>query len=106
MFFLRLQPLLFRIPALTLVESYETGDAYEYAKAWDRAAEAVLGPDMADVMRRHFRLFHDQGLGRIDAQTPRIRERWSALDHPAAKEVLAYLDGYWTVTPEMMAADT
>jgi len=100
-----LQPVLFRIPALTLVESYAKGEAYEYARAWDRAAEDVLGAELADVLRRHFRLFHDQGLGRIDAQAPRIRERWSAFDHPAAQEVLAWLDGYWTVTREMMAAD-
>ena len=100
-----LQPVLFRIPALTLGESYAKGDAYEYVRAWDRAAEEVLGAELAEVLRRHFRLFHDQGLGRIDAQTPRIRERWSAFDHPAAREVLAWLDGHWTVTPEMMAAD-
>ncbi len=101
-----LQPVLFRVPALTLVESYAKGEAYEYAAAWDRAAEEVCGPEMADVLRRHFRLFHDQGLGRIDEQTPRIRERWSAFpDHPAAQEVLAWLDGYWTVTREMMEAD-
>ncbi|HEY1750437.1 MAG TPA: beta-N-acetylglucosaminidase domain-containing protein [Caulobacteraceae bacterium] len=100
-----LQPVLFRIPALTLAESYERGEAYEYAKAWDRAAETVLGDEMAAVMRRHFRLFHDQGLGRIDEQTPRIRERWSVFDHPAAREVLAWLDGYWRVTREMMEAD-
>jgi hypothetical protein len=100
-----LQPVLFRIPALTLVESYEAGDAYEYAKAWDRAAEAVTSPEIAAVLRRHFRLFHDQGLGRIDEQTPRIRERWAPFDHPAAKEVLAWLDGYWRVTREMMEAD-
>lgn len=100
-----LQPVLFRIPALTLVESYETGEAYEYAKAWDRAAEAVTSPEIAEVLRRHFRLFHDQGLGRIDEQTPRIRERWAPFDHPAAREVLAWLDGYWRVTREMMEAD-
>ncbi|HEY1427883.1 MAG TPA: beta-N-acetylglucosaminidase domain-containing protein [Caulobacteraceae bacterium] len=100
-----LQPVLFRIPALTLAESYAKGDAYEYLRAWDRAAEAVLGAELADVLRRHYRLFHDQGLGRIDEQTPRIRERWSAFDHPAAHEVLAWLDGHWTVTREMMEAD-
>jgi hypothetical protein len=100
-----LQPVLFRVPALTLVESYERGEAYEYVRAWDRAAEAVLGSELADLLRRHFRLFHDQGLGRIDEQTPRIRERWSAFDHPAAKEILAWLDGYWRVTREMMEAD-
>ena len=100
-----LQPVLFRIPALTLVESYEAGEAYEYARAWDRAAEAVTSPEIAEVLRRHFRLFNDQGLGRIDEQTPRIRERWAPFDHPAAKEVLAWLDGYWRVTREMMEVD-
>jgi hypothetical protein len=100
-----LQPVLFRIPALTLVESYETGEAYEYMRAWARAADEVAGPETAALLLRHYRLFHDQGLGRIDDQAPKLRERYAAVDHPAAQEVVAYLDGYWTVTPEMMAAD-
>ena len=72
-----LQPVLFRIPALTLAESYATGEAYEYAAAWDRAAEAGAGRrTWPRCSRRHFRLFHDQGLGRIDEQTTaRLRER-------------------------------
>jgi hypothetical protein len=100
-----LQPVLFRIPALTLAESYEQGEAYEYMRAWMRAAEQVAGPDVAALLLRHYRLFHDQGLGRLDEQAPRLRERYAAVDHPAAQEVVAYLDGYWRVTPEMMAED-
>ena len=90
-----LQPTLSRIPMLTLAESYEAGEAYEYAKAWDRAAEAVTSPEIAAVLRRHFRIFHDQGLA-----PPTNRRRVSASaerplrDHPAAKEVLAWLDGH------------
>ncbi len=102
-----LQPVLFRIPALTLVESYARGEAYEYMQAWMRAAEAVAGPDLAALLLRHYRIFHDQGLGRIGEETMgRLRERYGPVDHPAAREVLAFLDGYWTVTPEMMAEDT
>jgi hyaluronoglucosaminidase len=98
-----LQPTLFRIPALTLAESYARGEAYEYGAAWDRAAHAVLGEELADLLARHFRLFHDQGLGRIDDETAsRLRARYAAVDHPAAREVAAWFDGYWRVSREEM----
>ncbi|HVN00541.1 MAG TPA: beta-N-acetylglucosaminidase domain-containing protein [Caulobacteraceae bacterium] len=98
-----LQPTLFRIPALTLAESYALGEAYQYGQAWERAARAVLGDELAELLGRHFRLFHDQGLGRIDDETAtRLRGRYAAVDHPAAREVVAWLDGEWRVTREMM----
>ncbi len=37
------QPVLSRIPALTLVDSYKLGEGYEYGAAFDRAAAEVLG---------------------------------------------------------------
>jgi hypothetical protein len=98
-----LQPTLFRIPALTLAESYRLGDAYQYVAAWDRAAEQVLGPDLAALLRRHLVAFHDGGLTHIEADIPRLRERYAAFDHPAAREVVAWLDGEYRVTREMMA---
>ncbi|HZZ90544.1 MAG TPA: beta-N-acetylglucosaminidase domain-containing protein [Caulobacteraceae bacterium] len=100
-----LQPTLFRIPALTLAESYAAGDAYAYGAAWERAAREVLGEDLAGLLARHFRLFHDQGLGRIDDETAaKLRARYAAIDHPAAREVVAWLDGFWRVTREEMEA--
>ncbi len=98
-----LQPTLFRIPALTLAQSYAAGDAYEYGQAWERAAREVLGDDLAGLLARHFRLFHDQGLDRLDDETKaRLRGRYAAVDHPAAREVVDWLDDYWRVTQEMM----
>src|SRR5580692_2629606 len=98
-----LQPTLFRIPALTLAESYAEGDAYAYGAAWARAAQAVLGDELADLLGRHYRLFHDQGLGRIDDETAaRLRARYAAIDHPAGREVVCWLDGEWRMTREMM----
>ena len=96
-----LQPTLFRIPALTLAESYALGDAYQYGAAWARAAQAVLGADLADLLGRHYRLFHDQGLEQLGDRAPRLRDRYAAIDHEAAREVVAWLDGRWRVTNEM-----
>jgi hyaluronoglucosaminidase len=101
-----LQPTLFRIPAVTLAESYAKGENYEHMVAWQRAAEIVAGPEIAPLLLRHFRIFHDQGLARISEETAqRLRERYAPLTHETAREIIAWLDGYWTVTPEMMAED-
>jgi hypothetical protein len=99
-----LQPLLFRIPALTLVESYRLGDAYQYWQAFDHAALEVAGPELARLLRRHARPFHEQGRERLGDDVARLRQRYAAIDHPAAQEVVAWLDGEWVVTREMMEA--
>ncbi|HUZ14449.1 MAG TPA: beta-N-acetylglucosaminidase domain-containing protein [Caulobacteraceae bacterium] len=99
-----LQPTLFRIPALTLVESYRAGDAYEYARAFERAADAVLGPDLGALVRRHFRSFHDLGLDRLQTEIPRLRERYAGIDHPGAREIVAWLDGAYRITREAVEA--
>jgi len=96
-----LQPTLFRVPALTLAESYAQGDAYQYGAAWARAAREVLGEDLADLLGRHYRLFHDQGLERLGDRTASLRQRYAAVDHPGAREVVAWLDGHWRVTNDM-----
>jgi hypothetical protein len=95
-----LQPTLFRIPALTLVESYARGEDYRYGQAFDRAAAEALGPEMAALIRRHLNLFNDQGRDRIGHLIPKLRERYGPIDHPAAREVLDWLDGVWAVTRE------
>jgi hypothetical protein len=98
-----LQPTLFRIPALTLAQSYRLGEAYEYGVAFQRAADAVLGPELAALVSRHLGLMHDTGLDRLAPATiARLRERYSAFDHPGAGEVIAWLDGAYRITEEMM----
>jgi hypothetical protein len=97
-----LQPTLSRIPLLSLAESYGAGEAYEYGAAFERAAVAVMGPELAALVRRHLGAFQDMGLDRIADDVPRLRERYAAFDHPAAREIVAYLDGAWRVTREMM----
>jgi len=94
------QPTLFRVPALTLVESYAKGEAYCYGEAWGRAADEALGPELAALIRRHLNLINDHGLDRIEQFKPKMRERYQAVDHPGAREVLDWLDGHWRFVAE------
>nr|MDQ4088295.1 protein O-GlcNAcase [Pseudomonadota bacterium] len=55
------QPVLSRIPALTLAESYRSGDAYAYGAAFERAAQAVLGEALGRQVRRDLILLQDRG---------------------------------------------
>ncbi len=98
-----LQPTLSLIPALTLAESYRLGEAYQYVEAFDRAADAVLGEDLARLVRRHAQTFQDEGRDRLSAETiARLRPRYAAIDHPAAREIVGWLDGAYVVTAAMM----
>jgi len=97
-----LQPLLTRIPALTLVESYEKGGTYEYGAAFARAAKAVLGEELATCVGRDLLTLQDRGLDRLAERRKTLRDRYAAFDHPAAGEIVAWLDGHWEVTDEIV----
>ncbi|WP_293905061.1 beta-N-acetylglucosaminidase domain-containing protein [Phenylobacterium sp.] len=91
------QAVLSRIPALTLAESYAQGPAYQYLAAFRGAARAVLGADLAEAVERSLLLLEDAGLEGMDAaRKARLRDRFAAFDHPAAREIIAWLDGAFT----------
>ena len=96
------QALLSRIPALTLAESYAAGDRYEYARAFDRAAEEVLGPELARRVRLDLLALQDRGLDRLGERHAVLRERYCGFDHPGAREIVAWLDGRWEVTEALV----
>ena len=92
------QAVLSRIPALTLADSYAQGEAYQYLAAFRRAADTVLGADLADAVERTLLLLEDAGLdGMDDTRKARLRARFSAFDHPAAREIVAWLDGAFDI---------
>jgi hypothetical protein len=97
-----LQPVLSRIPALTLADSYRQGDDYAYGAAFARAAQAVLGDELGGMVRRHLGFFQDLGRDRLGDAAARLRARYAPFDHPGAREILAWLDGAYVVTREMM----
>ncbi|MGD0864471.1 MAG: beta-N-acetylglucosaminidase domain-containing protein [Rhizomicrobium sp.] len=94
------QPILSRIPALSLADSYAQGDAYEYGAAFARAAEMVLGKELGRLVRGDLMLFQDWGIERAQG----LRERYAAFDHPGAREIVDWLDGAWRITREEMSA--
>ena len=97
------QPTLSRIPAITLAEAYRLADTYDYGAAWRSAADDVLGAVLAALVERHLYLFQESGLSRLDADTrERLRARYAEVDHPAAAEIRAWLDGAYAVTREMV----
>lgn len=94
------QPVLSRIPALTLAESYGAGEAYEYGAAFARAAEAVLGPVLGAQVRRDLLTLQDRGLDRLGEARATLRARYQAFDHPGAREIVNWLDGAWEISGE------
>lgn len=97
-----LQPHLSLIPALTLADSYREGDAYRYMAAFRKAARAIMSNDLASKLEADILSLQDAGLDHLGDRATRIRTRWAEQNHPAAKEIVAWLDGAYAITPEDM----
>lgn len=95
-----LQPVLSRIPALSLSQSYRQGEAYEYGRAFAEAAVAVAGGPLAELIREDLSLLQDTGRDRLEDATERLRRRYSEFARPAAQEIIAWLDGAYQFEAE------
>jgi len=90
-----LQPVLSRIPLLSLSESYDRRDSYEYGRAFLVAAETVCGTELAHQLQRDLLFLQDTGLDRLGDVLTRLYKRYALIDHDAAREVVRFLDGYY-----------
>lgn len=97
-----LQPTLSLIPALTLPECYRLGDGYAYGEAFRAAAMAVLGADLGTRLWEDVLIVQNVGLDRLGDKEAFLRERYSADDHPGAREIIAWLDGAYRITDEIV----
>jgi len=98
-----LQPTLTTIPAITLARSYEQGPGYQYGKAFQLAAEEVLGKELAQQVQADLLLLQDAGLHRLSTERHQaLTECYGRFDHPAAREILHWLAGRYQVTDEMV----
>jgi hyaluronoglucosaminidase len=97
-----LQPTLTRIPMLTLPEAYAAGEAYEYGAAFRRAAVRVAGGPLAEKLREDLLTLQDIGLDRLGDKEATLRERYTGEDHPAAREIVEWLDGGYRITDEIV----
>jgi hyaluronoglucosaminidase len=94
------QPILSCIPALTLAASYRQGERYAYGQAFLDAATTVLGSELATILRRDILPLQDTGLDNLGPRFAELRERYGAIDHPAAREITDWLDGRFRTTLE------
>ncbi|OQS41761.1 beta-N-acetylglucosaminidase domain-containing protein [Chromobacterium haemolyticum] len=86
------------IPALTLADSYRLGPRYQYGASMRRAAQVVAGEELADMLWRDVLTLQDVGLDQLGERAVALRARYAAVDHPCAREVVAWLDGEYRIS--------
>ncbi len=96
------QAVLSCIPAITLAKSYELGDDYCYGAQGYRASQEVVGTKLATMLRNDLLSFQDLGLSKLEARLDTLIERYSAIDHDGAREVVAWLSGDYAITGEQV----
>ena len=101
-----LQPVLARVPALTLVEAYTRGEAYAYGDATRRAARAVLGEELGEALWRDLPEFQEVGLDRLGERATELHARYAGFDHRGAREIVAWLNGEYRVTDDIIQAQS
>lgn len=97
-----LQPTLSLIPALTLPECYRLGDAYAYGDAFRTAAMAVLGASLGTRVWEDVLVLQNVGLDRLEEKEAALRERYGSEEHPGAREIIAWLDGAYRISAEVV----
>jgi hyaluronoglucosaminidase len=97
-----LQSTLNRIPAITLSDSYRQRDKYEYSESFRHACVDVLGAELGALVREDLLTLQDIGLDRLGDKEKSLRERYGSIDHPGAKEIIAWLDGEYRITDEIV----
>jgi hypothetical protein len=100
-----LQPTLGKIPAITLADSYRLGDSYQYSDSFKHACFAVLGEKLGEMVREDLLTLQDIGLDRLDDKAGILRERYGEIDHPGAREIIAWLDGDYRFTNEIVQTE-
>ena len=95
------QPVLSRIPAISLNLLYAKGDAYDPQAAFREAAMASVGPELAGLIEADLASLQDEGREKLPAaRTDELRARYQAIDHAAAREIVDWLEGHWIITGE------
>jgi hyaluronoglucosaminidase len=96
------QAILSCIPAITLSRSYELGDDYCYGAEGFAASQHIAGEPLATMLRGDLLSFQDLGLKNIEPRLDALIERYNVIDHPAAREIVAWLSGEYAITGEQV----
>ena len=88
-----LQAHLCLIPAASLAASYREGTGYCYMSAFRAAARTLAGAELADMLEDDLYALQDRGIDHLGDDRERLRQRYAAVDHPMAAEVVRWLEG-------------
>lgn len=94
------QPHLSTLPALTLAASYAAGADYDYGAAFDVAAERLFGAALGQMLAVDLASFQVAGVERLGGRAAELRARYAGRAEPAAREIVAWLDGAYLMTDE------
>ena len=81
----------------------QRGDRYEYLASFRAAAASVLGSALGERVYEDLLQLQDIGLDRLGAKEKTLRERYTGIDHAGAREIIAWLDGEYRITDEIIA---
>ncbi len=93
-----MQPVLTRIPAIALAMQYRLRGATKTTVQPIDAARAVVGDALARQLVHDIEWLQFKGITQLSQQVADkdiLIETYRRFDHPAAKEILQWLDGYW-----------
>ena len=62
----------------------------------------MLGETLAEQVVGDLIALQDTGLDRLGEQAAALRSRYACIDHDAAREIVAWLDGAWRITDEIV----
>ena len=96
-----LQPTLSLIPALTLARRYSQ-EPYAYGEAFRAAAHEVMGERLGEMLREDLLILQDVGLDRLGDKADALRARYGPEDHPAAREIIGWLEGEYRISDEIV----
>ncbi len=96
------QPILGCIPALTLPMVYARGSEYRYGAAFLEAAIQVCGTELGARLQADILSLHDSGLDRLGERREMLKARYATFDHPAAAEIVDWLNDGYAITGEML----
>jgi hypothetical protein len=89
-----------KIPLLTLIDSYRSGNTYAAERAWLHAAEKLCGSDLAALIYRDLHLFQSCGLDSIaERQKKALLREYQSLQNPCAHEICHWLQGHYRFDP-------
>ena len=98
------QARLSEIPISTLSELYRDPGSYEPQAAFAEAIMRLCSDEVAAALQEDLERFQDIGLGGFSiSEQSELRARYAALPGPYASEVVRWLDGKFSPTPEDLA---